>query len=308
MSEFSNVIGDHGEEAAKILLKKLGWTIKPKFDFPCVFPQEHAPGKSEKRIHALDSAFSYSSPLFDGVADLIAISSKYSTKPYKEQQSISYREFVNDVDRAIACLKASDHANSLRARKSCTSERAKSLLFWLHSGDARESFLTYFENRAKPSPKFPNAVVDNFRFSFLWGAMDLIDKEAHCRSANWQFAIHDTGHNGIFRSDSHEERLLPWELMIGGPLVFRMIDGRERHMIICSPEAFTEEALVHMIDLGYAHSGRGWASHTTIAFPDYHELDHRDVVGAVTSRSATEHGKMEMIVRNLFTDSPLRGA
>ena len=289
MAEFSKTIGEIGEDIVNQFLNRIGWTNKlDNPDFRCLKPEAHRLEQSKPRsTHGMDFCFGHESPLFSRRYDAMLVSSKYSTKKYPASATKKVRRFFTDVDQGIECFRRSEPYNALkRGVRGIDSSLIRGLIFYINNQNDQPCLLSSLRDARMQDMRNFIGIIENKRFEFVWNSIDAAERFESLSLHSWAFAYHSTGHNLDANAIAGEGKFLPLELLLGGPLVFRISEvatGR-RSMLICVQESFSEESLNSMIDLALEHSGRGWASAVRICFDSYDSIVDKAIVESVKGR------------------------
>jgi hypothetical protein len=286
MAENERRIGDFGEDAASKLFKRIGWGdgIIPQ-DIKC-FDESHLNTNGNPRSkHGLDWATSFQSVLVDQQRDVVMASVKFQRDGYSGEKS-KFKGYMSDISEALSCFRFSESLAQLIPADELYSHSYKGLLVWLNNSDDQSVLAENTIGSRGLEISHPIAIIDNRRFTFVWESLNFADTRAGDQSGLWEFAIHATGHNHHLNDGMI--KILPYELLVGGPIVFRVISANERTMIVSCPENFTLHRLNSMLQLSAEHSGRGWASRIEIVFPDYRKLVHERTASAATNRVSQE--------------------
>ena len=215
------------------------------------------------------------------------ISSKYSTKKYPASATKRVKSYFVDVDQGIECFRRSEQFSSLkRGVRGIDSSIIRGLIFYVNTHESQPCLLSSLREARMKDLRNSIAIIENKRFEFVWKSIDAAERYQSASLHAWSFAYHATGQNIDSHAVAGEGKVLPLELLVGGPLVFRINEvatGR-KSMLICVQEVFSEESLNSMIDLALEHSGRGWASAVKICFDKYNPIKDKPVVDLVKGR------------------------
>lgn len=239
MGEESKFIGEYGEEVVAAFLNRIGRTQRsPNFDIPCVYGGSHKGGNgAERRNHGLDFVFCYPTSLFSRRLDAVVGSVKYSSKSYPKSPSSRFKSYTSDLNSAIECFRRSDRFFEMKKGFSGVDRtEAKGVLFWLSGGPDVENIMEPISSVRTGELTRQIAVVDNLRFAYLWKCIDYVERRPTRSLSSWNFAYHATGHNQEGTNLSGEGKILPFELLVGGPVVLRLNELQTKIMVVCCPE------------------------------------------------------------------------
>ena len=136
MGEWSKTVGEFGEETVEKFLKLIGWNNIPKgLQFPCRNPKKHSK-KGNRKTHGIDFYKVYKSQFVDNMLVNVAISVKFTSKPYPNYPNSKFKEYYEDIIFAIECF--NKNAEKIEINKNFNnydSIKNVGIIFWLSNSD-----------------------------------------------------------------------------------------------------------------------------------------------------------------------------
>jgi len=293
MGEWSKKVGEDGEDIVGNLLKMIGWGDAEKgIEFPCNRPRLHGlNGNSKRTTHGIDFLFSYPSPLIDGMADNLVISSKFSATAYPSSPSSSFGRYLLDLATTLNCFGRSYKRSELtKCHSGARKTRDIGVLFWL--SNERSSYDDIIDRLADFRPPDETVfesvfVVDNKRASFLYDSILCVRNRYH--DADIEFFYPGTGNNLNPETKRNSGSVLPVEYINTSVLPLRVQNrGGGTSLVLSVIDLFEKDHLKRLMGLAQEISAN-FAAKTIIAFPDFDKLRHGNDVQ--TAKSAFDDKK-----------------
>lgn len=278
MGEKSKRTGEIGESIVENFLKVVGWkNPMSNFDIPSVYPDKH-----EKKTNGIDFYFSYRSPMIANTLDNIIISSKFSGEAYKLSDLIkTFKDYYVDLAMAIESFKYSDiRNNTINAQNKIENTYDKGVLFWINNvQDNDEDLILRLQSIDTPKGYNHDGIylVDNKRMDFIFYSMEFADKIF--KNGKVEFVYFQTGQNGDNESLRNGD-IMPVQYINSNILPLRIENSensKEIAIVICTNDAFSENDLEKLMGL-IKNISNNFHSKAIIAFPDYNELNHAQIV------------------------------
>ena len=276
MGEYSKRIGEIGEEIVINFLEIIGWNdVQRNFDIPSIDPEKH-----KKNTHGIDGYFSYRSPMIVNTLENVLISCKYSNSTYPNSPSSKFKEHYNDLGIAIESFKKSE----LRASTNNTYNRIESVfdrgvLFWINSDSKSQEDLFYKLSRVELPDNITHdgiILIDNKRMEFIYDSLTYI--KLNYTNDDIQFVYFQTGFNNDDTS-ARSGKILPIQLINSSIIPIKVQNSKTGDItfVLSTLENFEKEELIKLMGLAKNISS-SFQSKTIIAFPDYSELQHSQIV------------------------------
>ncbi len=295
MGEKSKVIGEFGEKSVENFLKLIGWGETPRnIEFDCL-KDIH-----QTKTHGIDFFYSYLSPLTDGVLKRICISVKFTNKAYPNSPNSKFKEYFDDLSKAIDCFKFSPELKELTSIKGYISAENIGLLFWL-SNEENETgdIISKLENIQLNSDYSHDGfyVVDNKRIDFVFSSLMYL--KGKYLNSDISFFYPDTGKNINPTIKKNYGNILPIEYINSTVLPFRVENKQSNKttLVICTNNNFELNDVKRLIGLSKELS-KSWPSEIVISFPDYNEVRHSYDV-----RNAKSTFEDEIFTQNVKVES-----
>jgi hypothetical protein len=262
----------------------IGWgAAQHGIELPCARGEAHRNGGSERRSHGIDYLLACKSPLRDGVGQNLVVSVKYSADGYPTNPRGIFKEHFRDLTHTLECFKNSDvRRTAARGVRGVVRGQDTGVLVWINndrSGDA--DVVGRLSNVILPDTLKFDAVylVDNKRAGFIYDSIDYAQHlEEGCEVT---FFYHETGASFNPELRLNDGPLMPVEYVNSSVLALKIADcGSPRRVLMLSTlEPFTQAATKRLLGLAQ-HLSQGWSSRVILAFPDYNDLEHGNLVQA----------------------------
>ena len=280
MGEWSKKLGEHGEDIVESLLKLIGWHSSIKgTDIDCFKQKEHGKDGSLRKQHGIDFIFSSSSPLEDDLLRHLLVSSKFSSKPYPNSPSSTFKSHIIDLATAIESKKKSETKKRInKSYQNVNSDSVSGVLFWINSADDPSTDIVQQVCNVKGIDDFPYGtiyVIDNYRASFLYDT--IIYARSSFGKENYRFLYPSTGKNIGTSTRLTSGEILPAEYLNSGIIPFHIETDKKKTLLICCQENFSENTLKRLIGFSMAATLE-FANEVIIAFPDYEFTKHKQDV------------------------------
>lgn len=283
MGEWSKKIGEYGENVAEKFFSVIGWNDMHKgVSIPCMKTNgEHLNDEGNpSETHGIDNLFSYNSPLVDGHINNVLISVKYKTVKYPNSPTKLFKGFMEDLINQMECFEYSNKKDSLVAGIQCNVINDIGVLFWLNNKkDSNDDLISVISSaRIDYSGDKTIYIMDNKRVAFILDVMKFIKTKAI--EYDYAFYYPSTGQNinPIIRDSSG--KILPVEYLNSSIIPIKLqntANSRENCLFIAVLDNFEEDCFLRIMGLAKEISST-FASQTIIAFHDYDELNHKEMV------------------------------
>jgi hypothetical protein len=251
--------------------------------FPCARAEAHKGAEAGRRTHGIDYLLACKSPLSDGVCQNLVVSVKFSAQAYPANPRGVFKQHFTDLAHTLECFKNSEvRRDATHAVKGVARGQDIGVLMWINNdrrGDA--DVIGRVSNVVLPDTLRYEAVyvVDNRRAEFIFDSIDYARQvEKGCEV---MFFYHDTGKSFNPRARLNAGALMPVEYINSSVLALRIDDmaSPKRTLMLSTVERFSEPGVKRLLGLAQQLS-QGWCSRVILAFPDYSELEHGNVVQA----------------------------
>lgn len=263
MGELSNKIGEEGEAIALSFFKSIGWSpLQTAIDIDCCQPEDHKRkgAKKNRSKHGLDLLFSYLCPLVPRVRRNILISMKNSDYEKTQTKTSLIKNDLKDLNTLLDCFSLSPERATLLEQGGQDKVHDCGILIRINrDSNVDRSNLV---DSASSSLLLQNAgnhlcFVENDRFDFVDSCMSYMNM--NFRDLNNFFNIHRNPLNTGGEVRLFESKILPFQSLVGGPIIMRSEDSQSKKLIVFSNESFTQTSLKRLIGLALQCSD-GWAS------------------------------------------------
>lgn len=278
MGEKSKRTGDIGEDIVQNFLNIVGWkNPMSNFDIISSNPEKHG-----KKSNGIDFYFSYRSPMLANTLDNIIISSKFSGEDYKLSDLVkTFKEHYIDLACAIESFKFSDiRNNTVNSQQKIVNTYDKGVLFWFNNvQESNEDLFLRLQTIDVPKGYNHDGIylVDNKRMDFIFDTMSFADRIF--KNGKVEFVYFQTGQN----SDNESLRngsVMPVQYINSNIIPLRVENSdnsKEIVILICSIDLFNENDVQKLMGL-VKNISNNFHSKAIIAFPDYNELKHAQIV------------------------------
>ncbi|MFK4390437.1 hypothetical protein CN563_02770 [Bacillus sp. AFS026049] len=276
--EKSKSSGEFGEKIVTELLRLIGWgnaDFNPTID--CI-DEEH---KRKSKKHGLDFVFSLESSLINHIQDDVLISVKHNLDRYPNSPTSKFKEYLKDLSQAMECFPYDTIYSEKQISNHILENQVSGVLFWISSKDDMEKDIVKEVNLFRNTEKInygPIYLVDNKRANFLYKTINYSKK----KFGGYKFFYHTTGYNDndpYVKKDFGDK--LPVQLINTNILPIRVDPTNDGPtLLLFINESFNEKSLKRVMGFSQrlTHS---WAKNIIILFPDYLEVEHKNVVQSV---------------------------
>lgn len=280
MGEWSKRVGEHGESVVSELLQSIGWSdAQRNVDIPCVRGQRHSHGERQRKSHGIDAFFPCFSHLVDRTLDHLVISVKFSASPYPASPNTKFKEHFKDLAVALECFRNSTlRSDANKQFSGVGTARNIGVLFWLTNDKSDRDILADVANvRQIDDYSYETIfVVDDFRASFIFDSIHYVSTRYPHNAV--EFLYPSTGRNINPSQRESSGKVLPVEF-INSPIIPFQVhssEGRKVLVLTCI-ESFHQDRVRRLIGLAQDITN-DFAAETVLAFPDYDELHHGNLV------------------------------
>lgn len=301
MGELSKFIGDMGEESITRFLTRMGWGgVEPNIDLPCSYPDHH-----KCQSHGVDGLFRYKSPMISDVLDNVLISVKYSKKPYPSNLTSKFKEYYENLAKAIHCFRKSRKRSDYHLQAEANDGLDFGLLFWVNNvpNDIKRNLGVELETSVLSKDYLHDGIilVDNSQIDFLSSSEYFIrSKFLH---SEVDFLYFKTGLNGNDTSPKNG-KIMPLQYFSSSVIPYRVKDtGGKTTIALISKEPFALSSLLSFLGLA-KNMGTNLQANTLIAFPDFVESNHKQIVQEVKQMFEDPSFTESVEVNNYF--NPVR--
>ena len=285
MGEWSKKIGEFGEKIIDDFFKQIGWADAQKgVSITCNKPEKHKLSGEERNTHGIDKLFSYESKLIDEQLEIILVSVKYTTKKYKKNPNSEFKNHFRDLAQTIECFKLSQERQNINNSASGVSQTKDiGVLFWLSNHrESDDDVISKVANVSLTDDFDYDSIylVDNNRAAFIYYSIQYAQRKFNNCDIN--FYYQDTGKNFNPVKKTNCGKILPVQFINSSILPFR-IEKKELNevsLLITAIEDFDKDDLKRLMGLAQQVT-QNWAGKIYIAFPDYDELLHGNIVKEV---------------------------
>jgi hypothetical protein len=288
MGEWSKKIGEKGEDVASYFLKEYAGFPTPQkgVSLSCNFPDKHERTENTPRTtHGIDLLISYKCPLVNNLLEIGIISVKYTADKYPSNPRTIFKKHFEDLAYTLECFKNSQKRNDINNNYSGITDTSDTgILFFLsnHDEDYNKDIIgdiskSLFTGKDYDYEKI--IVVDNSRLSFLYDAISYVSFKYG--KNNYSFLYPDTGLNNSPINSINSDKRLPLQYFSASVLPIRIVDKEEIILYLALKDEFCEDHLKRMV--GLAQKLNNLSNKTIIAFPNYNELVHSEIVQSVLS-------------------------
>lgn len=307
MGEWSKKIGEYGENVAEKFFSVIGWNdMRSGVEIRCMNTEgKHLNDNGQQSItHGIDYLFSYDSPLVDGHINNIIISVKYKTVKYPNSPTKLFKEFMEDLIRQLECFEYSEAKNSLVLDRYCNVINDIGILFWLNNQkDSNDDLINIVSSaRIDYNGEKTIYIMDNKRVAFILDVMKFIKTKTDLY--DYFFFYPSTGQNINPISRDNSGKIMPIEYINSNiiPIKLQKKDNpRENCLFLGVLDDFEEDTFLRTMGLAKEISST-FAGQTLIAFHDYNELSHKEIVANAKMRFQ-ESGYAKTVSVLNFNDS-----
>lgn len=279
MGEVSKATGDFGEDVVNSLLALIGWSSPLKNrDIKCFAPDDHRIGINPRQTHGIDRLYSYVTPLFDSIEDIIVISSKY--EKYPDNPSSRFKSHIRDITDALFCLKkGKQFPGESNYRKNYIG-----IIFWLHHESSYADLVSKlsqykYQNDARSDFDFVY-LVDNKQANFLYKAITHVKQTF----LNCEILFHypDTGYNDTARGRAINGSFLPVQYINSAIIPFKVIDKQKdaEYLVLCLNDRCTRQNLEGLLNMSQKLT-EGWSQGIYMFFSSYDSFAESNIFDEV---------------------------
>jgi len=283
MGEWSKKIGEYGEKVVETFFTVIGWNdLQKGKTIPCINSNKHLNEKGNpKETHGIDFMYSYLNPLVSGQLNNVIVSSKFSTAKYPNNPTKLFKDYMEDLIITLECFDGSESKNSILKGFACSSINDVGILFWLNNQhDSDDDLIINISSTRVIDTQMNNTIyiMDNKRVAFILEVMNYIkiknDKFKH------SFYYPNTGQNINPQGRQNAGTVLPVEFLNSSIIPIRLENKnnpKEICLFLSTIDNFEEEDFMRLIGLAKDIT-TDLVGDVIIAFPDYKELTHKDIV------------------------------
>ena len=268
MGEWSKKIGEYGENVVENFLSVVGWQDLAKGETIKCSKQkgEHTDQQGKtKHTHGIDFLYSYKSPLVDSQLNNIIISSKFETQKYPNSATKKFKWFITDLINTMDCFDYSDLKDQLLQEYSYNSINDDDIISVVSS--------TRFDICQNNSIY----IMDNKRVGFILEIMKFIKAK---NEYNYSFYYPVTGQNLNPLTRNNSGSILPVEYLNSSIIPIRLEKNnnqQEVSLFLGIIDGFEKDTFMRLMGLAKDIS-TNLVGQVIIGFPDYNELNHKDIV------------------------------
>lgn len=283
MGEWSKKIGEYGEDIVEKFLSLIGWHDLVKgISLQCMNSEKHLNENGKPVLsHGIDFLYSYMNPLVNGQLTSIIVSSKYKTTKYPNSPTVLFKEFMNELISTLECFSNSNLKSEITSGYNCSTFSDVGVLFWLNSDrDSNDDLISVIASARFLDSSLNKTIyiIDNKRICFILEVMKYL--KTMDAKFDYSFYYPNTGQNINPLIRENVGKILPVEYINSTLIPVKLsnkYNPKETCLFVATLDPFDEEDLIRLI---------GWSKDITtdligeviIAFPDYQELNHRDIV------------------------------
>lgn len=298
--------GEYGEKIVAKILNLIGWENPDSgVKVPCVNEEKHKSKDTKKSIqHGIDYIYQYKCPLRDSTRHDVLISVKCRDGYPKTDTGIhsKFKEFLLDLTYASECYPSCEI--SRRKINGITKRTTSGIIFWIdrNRNDGKENETVtnkignfYFKEECT---YYTISLVDNKRAQFIYTLMTYVkNKYTNC---DIKFFYINTGLNNSSLDRIFTGNIMPYEYINSDVIPLAITQNNNKILFLGVNIPFCEEYLKRLISLAQDLTST-WSANIVIAFPDYNEFEHSQVVN--TAKSAFQDTSFTKTVQ-VITYSP----
>ncbi|WP_315109866.1 hypothetical protein [Clostridium intestinale] len=277
--ESSKSSGEYGEKIVKELLSIMGWKCPvSNIDIACLLPDKHKIKDSLRTSHGIDNIFQYHCPLRFGIQQNVVISVK-NYKNYPSKPISKLKNFLKDLDQSLECFSLDSDWQSNIISTEINDSCNWGVLFWLayQESDPYEDLIIKigdFNNTDDLSYEVV-FIVDNRKANFIYSSYTFA--KILFPNSSIEYYYPTTTYNIQDAGRKNSGLLFPIQYIGSNIIPFKIMSDNDSILLLTSIEAFTQDNLSKLLGLSQNFT-TGWATKIIIAFPDYHEQEHINVV------------------------------
>ena len=274
MGEYSKRIGEIGESIVELFTEAIGWKSSVrKVDIPNVNIEE-----DNKKTHGLDGYFQYTGPMISNTVENILISVKYTTLPYPNSPTTTFKEYYEDLASALNSFGKSElKYNSSNYRNNVSETFDRGVLFWLSNSPESYDDLVSKLARIHLPKDFVNSgifLVDNKRIAFIYDT--LLYTKMRYPGAEIDFLYFSTGLNSDERI-AKNGKIMPVQYLNSSVIPLRVQQGGETTIVLSCLDSFDREELTKYMGLA-KNLGINLQGNTELCFSNYRQSEHAPIV------------------------------
>lgn len=281
MGEWSKKIGEYGETVVEKFLSIIGWSdIEKGIEIDCKNAEHLNEEKKRVHTHGVDFAYSYTSPLIDGQMQNVVISVKYKTEKYPNSATKQFKWYIEDLNNTLECyIKSESFKEKSFLFKNINRKSFVGVLFWLNNAADSDDDLINKVSNAQLDLKEKEQVIflmDNKRVAFI---LSLLSYAKKMNEYKYSFLYPQTGQNINPLIKKMDGTTLPVEYFNSSIIPIKLESQTERSLLLGTSDSFEADTLMRLIGLSQ-DLAKSFAKQVIIAFPDYDELKHKNIVEA----------------------------
>jgi len=305
MGEWSKKIGEYGESVVEKFFSVIGWNDLAKgIEIPCQNINKHLNENNKQKVtHGIDYLFSYMNPLVSGQLNNVLISSKFKTKKYPNSPSILFKEYMGDLITTLECYDISDIKNNLVLGYNHSTINEVGILFWLNNQpDSNDDLISILSSSRIIDTQVNKAIyiMDNKHVAFILEVMKFVKTKND--KFNFFFYYPNTGQNINPLNRKNVGEILPVEYLNSSIIPIRLVhkdNPKEICLFIATLDNFEENDLMRLMGLAKDISTE-LVGQIIIAFPDYDELNHKQIVTLTKQKFQSVDFTKNISVINFF--------
>lgn len=288
MGEWSKKIGEHGEARLEKFFQIVGWDSMQKGISTKCNNSEHLNEQSKpKETHGIDFLFTYINPLVSGELTNVVISCKYSTHKYPKSPTSVFKGYIQDLTDTMDCFDVSDIKNNILGGFEYSSIKDIGVLAWLSNAkvDNNDLIRAVAGARIKESAPLKTVfIIDNKRVEFILSVIQCIK----VRYANYRhyFYYPNTGRNPNPLNRKNSGSILPVEYLNSSIIPIKLVNkdnSKDICWFLATIDEIEESDIIRLIGLSKDITTE-LAGTTIIAFPDYQDLLHSNLVNSAKQK------------------------
>lgn len=284
MGEWSKTVGEKGEKIVDFFFKDiLGYkNILHNETIECIKGTKHKvkTAKGDKNTHGIDALISSVSPLEDNILDVGYISSKFTSDIYPNSPKSKFKDHLIDLAHGLECYKNSELSSTINQTYSKIKRtEVTGILVWASNKSPKdENIISKLANiQLDADLVFDKIIViDNNRLNFFVETIQLVKKEFG--KDNVKFIYHNTGINSLSLQSKSYGDFLPIQYLFSDIIPLRIERENKIELLICSKDEFSSECFGKVLDFAKSFDHLHSITSTTISFPNYNELDHKEII------------------------------
>jgi len=245
--------------------------------------------------------------LQDFTLDNVCCSVKFTSKAYPNSPNAKFKEHFKDLAHSIECYSKSDVRNSTIVTFNGTGvKRANDVgvLFWLtNNKDSDQDVISKVANIVIDKSYVFSAihVVDNSRAAFIYDSITFVKNNYVSHDVNFHYSF--SAANYVDTQLKRYGQILPVEYLTADILPFRLINKTDQSTIFCVVirDNFSKENLERLMNF-VSDVSQEFTKEFNLLFPDYNELEHKDVVESVRSTIHAEEKNLRINVSSFNSD------